>query len=126
MSANQSQVLLGGMLLCLSGPDARRGSSGGLPEDRGGSLGRIGAVLWGGHRVPPSAHLGRTPSAVQFALELVLFPVRGCGKGIRCPVSFLLLISGLQLDVSPKSAAAIRLKSSAHQLPAIVGSRGCG
>src|ERR687897_3035881 len=34
MSANHSQVLLGGMPLCLSGPDARRGSSGGLPEDR--------------------------------------------------------------------------------------------
>src|SRR5829696_9545844 len=35
MSANHSQVVLGGMVLCLSGPDARRGSSGGLPEDRG-------------------------------------------------------------------------------------------
>src|SRR5918992_2418084 len=36
MSANHSQLLLGGMvLLCLSGPEARRGSSGVLPEDRG-------------------------------------------------------------------------------------------
>ena len=35
MSANHSHVLLGGMLLCPSEPDARRGSSGGLPEDRG-------------------------------------------------------------------------------------------
>src|SRR5215203_3636522 len=35
ISANHSQLLLGGMPLCLSGPDARRGSSGGLPEDWG-------------------------------------------------------------------------------------------
>jgi hypothetical protein len=36
MSANHSHALLGGMvLLCLSGPDARRGSSGGLSEGRG-------------------------------------------------------------------------------------------
>jgi hypothetical protein len=35
MSANHSQLLPGGMPLCLSEPDARRGSSGGLSEDRG-------------------------------------------------------------------------------------------
>src|SRR5215208_6307765 len=35
MSPNHSQVLLGGMVLCVSGPEARRGPSGGLPEDRG-------------------------------------------------------------------------------------------
>src|SRR3712207_9119996 len=35
MSANQSQLLLGGMVLCLSEPEARRGSSDGPPEDRG-------------------------------------------------------------------------------------------
>ena len=126
MSANHSQVLLGGMVLCLSGPGRAPRLVRWAPGRPGGSLGGVSVVLWRGHRVPPSAHLGRTPSAVQFALELVLFPVRGCGKGIRCPMSFLLLISGLQLAASPKSVAAIRLKSSAHQLPAIVGSRGCG
>src|SRR5215212_5742478 len=35
MSANHSQLLLGGIVPCFSGPEARRGSSGGLPEDRG-------------------------------------------------------------------------------------------
>src|SRR5215208_1123892 len=41
MSANQSQVLLGGMVFCLSGPGARRGSSGGLPE----GVGSLSVVL---------------------------------------------------------------------------------
>src|SRR5215204_4369890 len=35
MSANHSHVLRGGMVFCLSGPDARRGSSGGRSEGRG-------------------------------------------------------------------------------------------
>src|SRR5918992_1746249 len=41
ISANHSQVLLGGMVLCLSGPDARRPSSGGLPE----GVGSLSVVL---------------------------------------------------------------------------------
>src|ERR671912_97635 len=69
MSTNHSHVLLGGMvLLCLSRPEARRGSSGGLPEDWGSlsvvlalSCGVvIGYLLrrtWGAHPQPFSLPL---------------------------------------------------------------------
>src|SRR5215211_471886 len=41
MSANQSQLLLGGMVLCPPGPGVRRCSSGGLPE----GVGSLSVVL---------------------------------------------------------------------------------
>ena len=80
MSANQSQVLLGGMVLCLSGPDARRGSSGGLPEDRGALsvvlvlscgvvIGYLRRRTWGAHPQPFSLPLSSSSSPCAAAVR---------------------------------------------------------